>query len=116
MQAEDAHRSVALSCVATRRWAVFCMRTSYGWQANLRRPPPLTRCFILAEPRNCRICVVVYERAGEFCQRVVYVLKNSDNPPRYYTGVTSDLGARLQAHNAGRCVHTAKRIERACDL
>jgi putative endonuclease len=40
-------------------------------------------------------------------QRVVYILKNSDNPPRYYTGVTSDLGARLEAHNAGRCVHTA---------
>jgi hypothetical protein len=24
-------------------------------------------------------------------QRVVYILKNSENPPRYYTGVTSDL-------------------------
>lgn len=41
-------------------------------------------------------------------QRVVYILKNSANPPRYYTGVTSDLGARLEAHNAGRCAHTAK--------
>ena len=41
-------------------------------------------------------------------QRVVYILKNADHPPRYYTGVTSDLGARLAAHNAGRCFHTAK--------
>ena len=41
-------------------------------------------------------------------KRVVYVLKNSDNPPRYYTGVTSNLGARIEAHNSGRCVHTAK--------
>ena len=41
-------------------------------------------------------------------QRVVYILKNADHPPRYYTGVTSDLGARLKAHNAGGCLHTAK--------
>ena len=41
-------------------------------------------------------------------QRIVYVLKNSDDPPRYYTGVTADLPARLDAHNAGRCSHTVK--------
>ena len=41
-------------------------------------------------------------------QCIVYVLKNADNPPRFYTGVTADLGARLEAHNAGRCSHTAK--------
>jgi predicted GIY-YIG superfamily endonuclease len=41
-------------------------------------------------------------------QRIVYILKNTDNPPRFYTGVTADLRARLEAHNAGRCSHTAK--------
>ena len=41
-------------------------------------------------------------------QRIVYVLKNADNPPRYYTGLTGDLRGRLEAHNAGRCAHTAK--------
>jgi len=41
-------------------------------------------------------------------KRTVYVLKNADNPPRYYTGVTADLRARLDDHNAGRCPHTAK--------
>ena len=41
-------------------------------------------------------------------QRIVYILKNTDNPPRFYTGVTADLRARLDAHNAGRCSHTAK--------
>jgi putative endonuclease len=41
-------------------------------------------------------------------QSIVYVLKNSDDPPRFYTGVTAELGARLEAHNAGRCSHTAK--------
>lgn len=41
-------------------------------------------------------------------QCIVYVLKNSDDPPRFYTGVTADLGARLEAHNAGPCSHTSK--------
>ena len=41
-------------------------------------------------------------------QRVVYVLKNGDSPPRYYTGVTSDLATRLIVHNKGACLHTAK--------
>ena len=40
--------------------------------------------------------------------RTVYVLKNGDTPPRYYTGVTADLKVRLEAHNAGRCPHTTK--------
>ena len=41
-------------------------------------------------------------------QCIVYVLKNSDDTPRFYTGLTSDLDARVEAHNAGRCSHTAK--------
>ena len=35
----------------------------------------------------------------------VYILKNADNPPRYYTGVTANLKAPLDAHNAGHCAH-----------
>jgi predicted GIY-YIG superfamily endonuclease len=41
-------------------------------------------------------------------KRFVYVLKNSDIPPRYYTGIASDVAARLAFHNAGISVHTAK--------
>ena len=41
-------------------------------------------------------------------KRFVYVLKNSDRPPRYYTGLTSNLAARLTGHNGGECTHTAK--------
>ena len=41
-------------------------------------------------------------------QRTVYILKNHDIPPRYYTGLTSNLAARLEAHNSGRCIHTTK--------
>jgi putative endonuclease len=41
-------------------------------------------------------------------QRFVYITRSRSDPMRYYTGLTSDVAARLAAHNAGRCVHTAK--------
>lgn len=41
-------------------------------------------------------------------KRFVYVLKNAESKPRFYTGLTSDIDARLTDHNAGRCPHTAK--------
>jgi putative endonuclease len=40
-------------------------------------------------------------------KRFVYILKNAGDPPRYYTGVTADLTARLADHNEGRCRYTA---------
>ena len=40
-------------------------------------------------------------------KRFVYILKSHGVPARYYTGVTADVDARLAAHNAGRCPHTA---------
>ena len=40
-------------------------------------------------------------------KRIVYVLKSENTPTRYYTGLTSDIAARLDAHNAGRVPHTA---------
>jgi len=40
----------------------------------------------------------------------VYVLVSSTHPDRHYTGWTEDLDGRLDAHNAGRCPHTAKFI------
>ena len=36
-------------------------------------------------------------------RRFVYVLRNADNPPRYYTGLTADVATRLTEHNAGSC-------------
>jgi predicted GIY-YIG superfamily endonuclease len=41
-------------------------------------------------------------------QRFVYVLRNREIPPRYYTGVTADVAIRLLDHNAGGCRHTSK--------
>ena len=40
-------------------------------------------------------------------KRIVYVLKSETDPAQYYTGLTSCLPARLDAHNSGQCPHTA---------
>ncbi len=49
-------------------------------------------------------------------RRFVYILKNRSNPPRYYTGLTADLRARLADHNAGKCVHTSSGRPRQLDV
>ena len=38
----------------------------------------------------------------------VYGLRSVTEGKRFYTGVTSDVPARIEWHNAGRCHHTAK--------
>jgi predicted GIY-YIG superfamily endonuclease len=38
----------------------------------------------------------------------VYVIRSRADRTRYYTGLTSNVAARLAAHNAGRRAHTAK--------
>ena len=38
----------------------------------------------------------------------VYVLRNADPLRRYYVGLTSDVLARLDDHNAGRCPYTVR--------
>lgn len=40
-------------------------------------------------------------------KRFVYVIAAETHPDRYYTGLTSDVRSRLEAHNAGRCRYTA---------
>jgi putative endonuclease len=44
--------------------------------------------------------------SGTLC--IVYIIRSRSEPNRYYTGVTSDVPARLAAHNAGRCKHTSR--------
>ncbi len=41
-------------------------------------------------------------------KRFVYVLRSLGHPRRFYTGVTANVRARLRAHNAGECIHTAQ--------
>ena len=38
---------------------------------------------------------------------IPYVLRSLSATARYYTGITSDIASRGDAHNAGRCSHTA---------
>ena len=49
-------------------------------------------------------------------KRFVYVLKNSDVPPRYYTGLSANVSNRLAEHNAGSNRHTAKYRPWALDV
>ena len=42
-------------------------------------------------------------------KRFVYVLRNADQNPHFHVGLTCDVNARLEDHNAGRCPHTASR-------
>ena len=42
-------------------------------------------------------------------KRFVYVLKNADDDPHFYVGLTSDVQTRLADHNAAHCPHTAPR-------
>jgi predicted GIY-YIG superfamily endonuclease len=41
-------------------------------------------------------------------KQIVYVLQSLSAPKRPYIGLTHDVNARLAAHNAGRCAHTAR--------
>ena len=38
--------------------------------------------------------------------RIVYLLESLSDSRRHYTGITSDLPARLIAHNEGHCPQT----------
>lgn len=42
------------------------------------------------------------------CRRYVYVVKSVGDRPRFYVGLTSDVQERIEAHNTGRCPHTAR--------
>ena len=49
-------------------------------------------------------------------KRFVYVLKNDAVPPRYYTGLTSNVATRYAEHNGGNSIHTAKYRPWSIDL
>lgn len=42
--------------------------------------------------------------------RYVYLLRSASDPAQRYIGRTSDLHARIRAHNSGRSPHTAKHV------
>jgi putative endonuclease len=49
-------------------------------------------------------------------KRFVYILKSDHESHRYYTGLTSDVRARLMSHNEGRCRHTISGRPRHLDV
>ena len=36
-------------------------------------------------------------------KRIVYIIQSETEPSRFYTGITSDVEARLEWHNNGPC-------------
>ena len=40
--------------------------------------------------------------------RYVYILQSESHPDQFYTGLCTDMDARLKAHNAGQSPHTSK--------
>ena len=38
----------------------------------------------------------------------VYILQSVGHPDQFYTGLCSNVRARVEAHNSGQSVHTAK--------
>ena len=79
----------------------------YAWQKLRHRDASNSRssASIRIQRRKCG-CTVGRMRLAK---RFVYVLRNNDDPPRYYTGLTSSVAARLRLHNQGLCRHTATR-------
>ncbi len=49
-------------------------------------------------------------------KRFVYVLRILQIPPKYYTGLTSDVARRLAEHNRGRCPRTLEDRPWAIDV
>jgi putative endonuclease len=91
------------------------------WQATLRS---IATSSSLLVSRNCHRLITSFPNSPKFlvtalgapialagCMSkpkcTVYVLRSVRNPARYYTGMTSEVDARLSAHNAGKCPHTA---------
>ncbi len=40
--------------------------------------------------------------------KYVYILQSLADEARHYTGITDNLGDRLEKHNAGKVAHTSK--------
>jgi predicted GIY-YIG superfamily endonuclease len=99
-----------------------CPRTSFGSASHRSGTNflPLSAAHRVAEfspsrflPREKRRTgsvirvVTVLADEGDMDKRFVYVLSTGGAKPRYYVGVTSDVSARIRAHNNGVCRHTA---------
>ena len=111
------------------RRRTFRSQRDYGWRAKRRHLDASSGegCNVghLTDRRNHN----AFHRSQEFCgelsagglgrslaavlwvmadgKRFVYIIQSIDRPAAYYVGLTSDVEARLTAHNAGASPHTA---------
>lgn len=57
-------------------------------------------------------CVALYlkERSmdSELCMFYVYIIQSIGYPRNIYTGFSTDLNKRMEYHNTGKSIHTAK--------
>jgi len=49
-----------------------------------------------------------FKDSEDCLMKYVYMIKSIPHPDQRYIGITSDLKARLKAHNEGRSTHTSK--------
>ena len=59
-------------------------------------------------PANTFVSIISAELSDSKPMTYVYILQSTAVPDRHYVGVTGDLRARLQRHNAGEVSHTSK--------
>jgi putative endonuclease len=76
--------------------------------AILHRRPPAEGLFVWFRTLPSSADALRHGADMALPQTIVYVLESKADPARYYTGLTSNLAQRLDAHNAGRVPHTAR--------
>jgi putative endonuclease len=121
----DTHAKALRRSREARRRALPAFRTSHGWQATsalvLRGD-----CNVGPSERIAKITTVLcrHRVSPRFivrllgtsllhgcgmphAKRFVYIIQSIGRPVAYYVGLTSDVEARLSAHNEGLSPHTA---------
>jgi putative endonuclease len=69
---------------------------------HLQHVPDLLRPFWVAQSVRLPVCMHGIEK------RIVYIICSDRDPNRRYVGLTNDMGARLEWHNAGPCGYTIR--------
>ena len=99
--AKDVHLARSAKVDLRIRHSLPITRRNRSWRFPTSRPS-LSRV-----PSGIGRHVSCFSNRVAFEKRFVYILRNRSTPKRFYTGLTSNVAARLAAHNAGQCTHTA---------
>lgn len=82
---------------------VICNASAAAACQNLLRPHEMPRGLLTVSAAP-----LLASRGGMPRRCWVYVLKSTVDGAHYYVGSTTDVRARIAAHNAGVCAHTRK--------